>query len=44
MDLSRLGLKLGGCNSEVAALQSDLYDIITIIMKSGHCINMYMYM
>ena len=42
MDLSRLGLELGGCNNEVAALQSDHYDIITIIMKSGHCINMYM--
>ena len=23
MDLSNLGLKLGGCNNEVAALQSD---------------------
>ena len=25
MDLSNLGLELGGCNNEVAALQSDHY-------------------
>ena len=28
MELSHLGLELGGCNSEVAALQSDHYDNI----------------
>ena len=32
MDLSHLGLKLGGCNDEVAALQSDHYTEVTLYM------------
>ena len=32
MDLSHLGLKLGGCNNEVAALQSDHNTEVTLYM------------